>query len=192
MLPVLWDCVYVRVSWEKLLSSSSRQRFLSQPLREWLFCNLRAPLRSWRYVQWTKPPAGFLKLNTDGASHGNPGLVGADGIIRDKNRHWVSCFMMSIGITFSMMAELQVILAGLKHAWELECRRLILEDSLVARNIIIGRMKCSPSYEGWRMIFVVCLIKIGRSRYIMSCQKKTQVPIASLGEWSLFRLVFMF
>ncbi|PKI73718.1 hypothetical protein CRG98_005959 [Punica granatum] len=70
------------------------------------------------------PRAGFLKLNTDEASRGNASLAGAGGIICDENGHWVIGFMMSIsiGIASSKMAELQGIVAGLKHAWELGCR----------------------------------------------------------------------
>jgi len=33
---------------------------------------------------WKPPPHGFLKVNIDGASKGNPGLAGFGGVIRDE------------------------------------------------------------------------------------------------------------
>ncbi|PKI69991.1 hypothetical protein CRG98_009594 [Punica granatum] len=44
------------------------------------------PPRSWQLVRWHKPPEGYFKLNSDGASRGNPGLAGLGGIIRDEKR----------------------------------------------------------------------------------------------------------
>jgi len=34
-------------------------------------------------IGWSRPPVGFLKLNFDGASRGNPGLAGIGGVIRN-------------------------------------------------------------------------------------------------------------
>lgn len=34
-------------------------------------------------VKWDKPPIGLVKLNSDGASRGNPGLSGGEGVIQD-------------------------------------------------------------------------------------------------------------
>lgn len=35
------------------------------------------------YVRWDFPNEGWVKLNTDGASKGNPGQAGAGGILGD-------------------------------------------------------------------------------------------------------------
>ena len=37
-----------------------------------------------RPIQWSKPEASWLKLNTDGSSLGNPGLAGGGGLIRNE------------------------------------------------------------------------------------------------------------
>ena len=49
-------------------------------------------------VRWEKPPSNWFKLNTDGASCGNPGRAGGGGgVIRDCASEWVSGFARSIG-----------------------------------------------------------------------------------------------
>lgn len=43
--------------------------------------NLQFRPRVERLVGWTRPSEGWLKLNTDGASRGNPGLASAGGVL---------------------------------------------------------------------------------------------------------------
>ena len=40
-------------------------------------------------VAWTKPREDWFKLNSDGASFGNPGKAGGGGIIRNSQGAWV-------------------------------------------------------------------------------------------------------
>ena len=54
-----------------------------------------------------------MKLNTDGSSLGNLGLVGGGGLIRDENGDWIVGFARNIGITTSFQAELWAIRDGL-------------------------------------------------------------------------------
>ena len=56
-------------------------------------------------VSWIKPSSGWYKLNTDGASIGNPGKVGGGGVIRDCHGDWVKGYSRSIGHTTSVLAE---------------------------------------------------------------------------------------
>jgi len=49
---------------------------------------------------------GFLKLNTDGSVHGNPGRASAGGLIGDHIGSWIGAFSRNIGITHSMAVEL--------------------------------------------------------------------------------------
>ena len=57
-------------------------------------------------VKWDRPGIGWMKLNTDGSSLGNPGSVGGGGVIRDWFGRWVSSFSRKIGIKMSLLAEL--------------------------------------------------------------------------------------
>ncbi|XP_043696583.1 uncharacterized protein LOC122647190 [Telopea speciosissima] len=45
----------------------------------------RSPAKPILEVKWKHPPSGWLKLNIDGSSFGNPGSVGAGGIFRNRN-----------------------------------------------------------------------------------------------------------
>lgn len=41
---------------------------------------VKKPTKVLLLVGWSFPPQGWVKLNTDGASKGNPGLAGAGGL----------------------------------------------------------------------------------------------------------------
>lgn len=70
-------------------------------------------------VRWSKPLPGWFKLNTDGASLGNPGKAGGGGLIRDSEGRWIRGFSRSIGHATSVMAELWALRDGLKLAVQL-------------------------------------------------------------------------
>ena len=40
-------------------------------------------------VRWIRPPIDWFKLNSDGASIGNPGKAGGGGLIRDHQGKWI-------------------------------------------------------------------------------------------------------
>ncbi|CAA7040940.1 unnamed protein product [Microthlaspi erraticum] len=48
-----------------------------------------------RQIGWEPPKQDWCKINTDGASRGNPGLSAARGVLRDANGAWI-CGLRSI------------------------------------------------------------------------------------------------
>ncbi|KAL0352385.1 UNVERIFIED_CONTAM: putative ribonuclease H protein [Sesamum calycinum] len=54
----------------------------------------------------------LVKLNTDGASKGNPGVAGAGGIVRDYEGKVILAFSEPIGFTNNMVDEMHVVLRG--------------------------------------------------------------------------------
>jgi len=62
---------------------------------------------------------GWHKLNTNGASLGNLGKAGGEGIIRDSQGNWVKGFSRSIGYTTSVMSKLWALRDGLNLAIQL-------------------------------------------------------------------------
>ncbi|XP_020871723.1 uncharacterized protein LOC9299799 [Arabidopsis lyrata subsp. lyrata] len=90
------------------------------------------PPRVERLICWKPPRDGWMKLNTDGASHGNPGLATAGGVMRDGDGNWCGGFALNIGICSAPLAELWGVYYGLYIAWEKRIRKLEVEvDSVV-------------------------------------------------------------
>ena len=63
--------------------------------------------------RWKRLSHGWVKLNTDGSSLGNPGPAGGGGVIRDEEGAWIVGFARNIGITSSYLAELWTSQDGL-------------------------------------------------------------------------------
>ncbi|OMP11177.1 hypothetical protein COLO4_03980 [Corchorus olitorius] len=78
-----------------------------------------------RLISWQLPSQGFVKVNTDGASMGNPGISGAGGVIRDAAGQWIIGFKAHLGTWTNMVAEPQAIPWGLSLAWKHGFRQVI-------------------------------------------------------------------
>ena len=90
-------------------------------------------------IGWKYPADGWIKLNVDGCSKGNPGLAGAGGVIRDHIGTWIGGFARNIGVCSSMTAELWAIYSGLQLVWDKGFRKVVLEsDSRVVVGLING------------------------------------------------------
>ncbi|OMO59708.1 hypothetical protein CCACVL1_24654 [Corchorus capsularis] len=98
-----------------------------------------------RHIKWHPPVLSYFKINTDGASLGNPGPAGAGGIIRDCNGIYVKAFCRKLGVASNTTAELWAIRDGLKIALDLGLsnRVLIESDSTTAIHLIEGSFNCS-------------------------------------------------
>ncbi|GAA0159743.1 hypothetical protein LIER_16451 [Lithospermum erythrorhizon] len=101
-------------------------------------CNLRVESPSLpRVVKWTKPPDGHFKLNTDGASKGNPGESGCGGILKDKEGSIIMAFGVYLGRETSIVAELKAIQEGLHKLCIKGIRDVMVEtDSQLSIQLI--------------------------------------------------------
>ncbi|AAF19536.1 F23N19.5 [Arabidopsis thaliana] len=91
-----------------------------------------------RQVRWSKPSLGWCKLNTDGASHGNPGLATAGGALRNEYGEWCFGFALNIGRCLAPLAELWGVYYGLFMAWDRGITRLELE---VDSEMVVGFLR---------------------------------------------------
>ena len=73
-----------------------------------------------RLVRWTKPPEGWLKLNTDGFVISFSGLVGGGGLLRDRSGHRVKGFAKAGLTSSSIVAELWALREGLTMCVDLK------------------------------------------------------------------------
>ncbi|KAL9293886.1 putative ribonuclease H domain, reverse transcriptase zinc-binding domain-containing protein [Arabidopsis thaliana] len=91
-----------------------------------------------RMIRWKEPSVGWFKLNTDGASRGNPGPATAGGVLRDENGIWCGGFALNIGRCSAPLAELWGVYYGLYMAWERKLTRIELE---VDSEVVVGFLK---------------------------------------------------
>ena len=59
------------------------------------------------------PPAPYIKLNIDGSAISNPGVAGAEGILRNYSSEWISRFSFHLGLASNNMVELTAVRQGL-------------------------------------------------------------------------------
>ena len=58
-----------------------------------------------RFITWTPPQLGHLKLNVDGASRGKPGQARRGGILRDYCGHKIFAFPHFYNVHTNTTAE---------------------------------------------------------------------------------------
>lgn len=46
---------------------------------------------------WFHPPQGWIKINLVGASSGNPGVAGWEGVLRDAKGKWMKGYFYRLG-----------------------------------------------------------------------------------------------
>lgn len=78
-------------------------------------------------LNWSSPQSGWIKLNTDGVSKGNPGIAGGGGIFRDSAGHYLKAFTFTCGTASAIKAELTAVLHGLQIATKSRLPKLIIE-----------------------------------------------------------------
>ena len=125
-----------------------------------------------RMGKWLPPPAGFLKINTDGSSSGNPGSAGIGGIGRDSSGSVVFIFLANKGVQTINRMEGFAILYALKRAYALGWRRVIYEaDSQVLVNLLLGRKFSRVSWQ--RSLLVQQILQVSS---VMDSVSFTHIP----------------
>ena len=132
--------------------------------------NIQRPGRCERYIRWYHLGVGWVKLNTDGASKGNPGPAGAGGLIRGHRGELFEVFAMNCGSCSCTRAELLAVLRGLMVAWGGGHRKVQVEvDSEVVVRLLEGD---PPSSSPYIHLIRKCMALISRSDWevkIMHC-----------------------
>jgi ribonuclease HI len=86
---------------------------------------------------WSPPPSGFIKLNFDGASRGNPGPAGFGAVLRDHAGQIIHLAAGFLGENSNNVAELTSLLRGLQIAVQHQLHWLIIEgDSQVIIQLV--------------------------------------------------------
>ncbi|XP_035545131.1 receptor-like protein 7 [Juglans regia] len=99
-----------------------------------------------RVVKWHQPPQGWVKLNTDGSSFGNPGTSGVGGVIRDEDGRLLLAYSVPLGLGTNNFAEFSSLLEGVRRCHALGFYRVQIEtDSQLVVNWIV-KNKCPIWY----------------------------------------------
>ncbi|CAA7040260.1 unnamed protein product [Microthlaspi erraticum] len=126
--------------------------------------NRRVVTREERLISWLPPLVTWMKLNTDGASRGNPGLATAGGVIRDGDGQWHGGFSLNIGRCTAPMAELWGVYYGLCIAWEKGVSRLEVE---VDSSLVVGFLQTGSVTHTHCLSWCICAMasyqRTGRS-----------------------------
>ena len=122
-----------------------------QQSMEYHFCvsKVRIPKPcSTNLVRWNKPEEGWFKLNTDGASLGNPGKAGGGGVIHNCNGNWVKGYKRRVGVATSIIAEFWALRDGLILADQLGITHLAVElDVKVIVQLVLSNNNSSRAYS---------------------------------------------
>jgi len=98
--------------------------------REFIHCGINAVTehrRVLRAIHWERPNRGWVKLNTDESSLGNPGPARCGGILHDDNGNWLFGFSKKVRITTSFVAELWAVREGLSLCLHRNFPAVVLE-----------------------------------------------------------------
>ncbi|XP_041007958.1 uncharacterized protein LOC121252418 [Juglans microcarpa x Juglans regia] len=99
-----------------------------------------------RVVRWSRPQHGWVKLNTDGSSLGNPGQAGAWGVISANCGKLCQAYFVTLGHGSNNFAELRSVLEGVRRCYNLGFYRVEIEtySQLIVNWITKG--KCNIWY----------------------------------------------
>lgn len=103
------------------MSGKLLKGYASQSMVEFSFIkHLNVPIHAPKapciiQIIWQKPPCGWVKCNTNGASRGNLGLATCGGIFRDSSGVIMGCFSDFLGTLTSFQAELVAIMLAIER-----------------------------------------------------------------------------
>ncbi|XP_058106054.1 uncharacterized protein LOC131249355 [Magnolia sinica] len=93
-------------------------------------CDRRKKLtnKSKSIVKWARPPPGWIKLNVDGSSRGNPCVSGGGGVTRDSQGQVIFAFYRNYGHASKTTVETQAILDGIILCSKLGLSSIVVES----------------------------------------------------------------
>lgn len=115
-------------------------------------------------IIWKRPPSGFLKLNFDGASRGNPGLTGIGGILRNSEGEIQYIYSRALGEGTNNEMEFAALEQGLRILQKLQAGAAVVEGdsqlAITAMRRIYAGAKASKVTQHWRLAKVTkCIVE---------------------------------
>ncbi|KAK8565541.1 hypothetical protein V6N12_059099 [Hibiscus sabdariffa] len=95
------------------------------------------PARSTREVSWSKPPLGWVKLNSDGAVNMIMGLASCGGVIKDDKGRLLGSLEFNHEVFYagSCSTLLPYIMEMIARAWNVQLNHVVREGNVLADMI---------------------------------------------------------
>lgn len=135
-----------------------------------------------RVVRWIKPSFGIVKLNSDGAFRGNPGLSAGGGLIRHSTGRIIHAYASFYGNTTNMVAESRALHQGVKWLHSHQFFGAIVEvNSKVLVDCLSGRAK--PPWRCWYFICSILQLQQDMSFQFQHCFREAIKVADALANW---------
>lgn len=102
-------------------------------------------------LDWLPPPLGFVKLNFDGSSYGNPGPSMYGSVIRDHLGKVICVVAGPIAHGDSMKAEVMGLIAGWRELKKLRSINCLVEDD---SSVVVG-WSSGYSIGSWKFANII-------------------------------------
>lgn len=126
----------------KLHASSSIAEFLILKAFKVFMKHPNAP--SIEEFIWKPPVFNWIKCNIDGASIGNPGPLDCGGVFRDKNADFLGSFAYNIGLSSSLIVELNGAMYAVEIAHQKGWRNLWVKTDSMLVALVFKSHKIVP------------------------------------------------
>ncbi|CAN1178095.1 Putative ribonuclease H protein At1g65750, partial [Linum perenne] len=95
--------------------------------------------RQTQLVAWRPGNEGWSILNTDGSRYTHSGSTAIGGLIRTDQGRFIHAFTANMGDCSITRAEICAIVQGMKLAWDLGIRKLLIQSDSEAAVAILRR-----------------------------------------------------
>ncbi|XP_058099677.1 uncharacterized protein LOC131244026 [Magnolia sinica] len=114
------------------------------------YVQLHPPQQS--VVLWQKPPVGWVKVNVDGSSRGNPGFAGGGGICRNDKGEFIFGFAFGYSVILNIGAVVCAAHDGLLLCLEKGFSKIVVEsDSDLVIKVFNKGANIGWQWNGWRV-----------------------------------------
>ena len=119
--------------WGNLTSLTARSSVAEFVILKHFNVNLHPPKpQVIKEVIWSPPVFNWVKCNTDGASHRNPGMAACGGLFRSDDSELLGAFAVNLGLTSAIFSELIRAMVAIEIAHHKGWHSLWLEtDSML-------------------------------------------------------------
>lgn len=137
-----------------------------------------------RAVQWFKPGAGVVKLNLNGACHGNPSLSGGGGVNRDDKGDFIYAYASFFGVSTNTLSELRALYQGVLWLYSNGFHGVSIEmDSQLLFNCLTKGHK--PPWKCSYFIWAIRAMQLERNFSFLHCFREANTAADGLAKFAL-------